>query len=133
MTRRLVALAALALTASLPAAAAPAADPAVARDVRTGRRRRRCAAWSSNFAAEFEASTRARIVGEAPGGSPHNSGDSVPVELPALGWTVHVPPEYVQVLGRRDTRASLRPDLTVVATAADHFAGRDPVLARALR
>ena len=47
---------------------------------------------------------RARIVGEAAGGSPHNYGDAVDVVLPALGWTVHVPPQYVEVLGRPDER-----------------------------
>ncbi len=87
---------------------------------------------AGNFAAEVEARTRARIVGEAAGGSPHNYGDTVEVELGALGWTVHVPPQYVEVLGRRDERASLEPDLLVQVGAADHFAGRDPVLARAI-
>ncbi len=57
-----------------------------------------------NFVAEVEAFTRARIVGEAAGGSPHNYGDSEQVELETLGWTVHVPPQYVEVLGRPDER-----------------------------
>ena len=87
---------------------------------------------AGNFAAEVEASTRARIVGEPPGGSPHNYGDSVPVELKALGWTVFVPPEYVQVLGREDERAVLRPDVLVETRAADYFAARDPVLEKAM-
>jgi len=85
-----------------------------------------------NFVAEVEAFTRARIVGEAAGGSPHNYGDSEPVELDALGWTVYVPPQYVEVLGRSDERASIEPDVPVRIGAADHFAGRDPVLAKAL-
>jgi hypothetical protein len=87
---------------------------------------------AGNFAAEVEARTRARIVGEAPGGSPHNYGDSVEVALESLGWTVHVPPQYVEVLGRTDERASLTPDVAVEIGAADHFAGRDPVLAKAI-
>jgi hypothetical protein len=87
---------------------------------------------AGNFAAEVKAATRARIVGEPAGGSPHNYGDSVAVELPSLGWTVYVPPQYVEVLGRKDERAELRPDVRVVPTSADHFVGRDPVLARAL-
>ena len=36
---------------------------------------------AGNFAAEVDARTRARIVGEAAGGSPHNYGDTVEVEL----------------------------------------------------
>ena len=85
-----------------------------------------------NFVAEVDAFTRARIVGEAAGGSPHNYGDSQQVELEALGWTVHVPPQYVEVLGRPDERVSIEPDVPVQIRAADHFAGRDPVLAKAL-
>jgi hypothetical protein len=54
------------------------------------------------------------------------------VDLPALGWSVHVPPQYVEVLGRPDERASLEPDVAVQIGAADHFAGRDPVLAKAI-
>jgi len=85
-----------------------------------------------NFVAEVDAFTRARIVGEAAGGSPHNYGDSELVELEALGWTVYVPPQYVEVLGRPDERVAIEPDVPVQIGAADHFAGRDPVLARAI-
>ena len=87
---------------------------------------------AGNFVAEVDAATRARIVGEAAGGSPHNYGDAIDVVLPALGWTVHVPPQYVEVLGRPDERASIEPDVPVQIGASDHFAGRDPVLARAI-
>ena len=87
---------------------------------------------AGNFVAEVEAFTRARIVGEAAGGSPHNYGDSMEVVLPTLGWTVHVPPQYVEVLGRPDERVAIEPDVPVQITAVDHFAGRDPVLARAI-
>jgi hypothetical protein len=87
---------------------------------------------AGNFVAEVDAFTRARIVGEAAGGSPHNYGDSVEVELENLGWTVHVPPQYVQVLGREDERAAIEPDVSVQIGASDHFAGRDPVLRRAI-
>ena len=87
---------------------------------------------AGNFVGEVEATTKARIVGEAAGGSPHNYGDAVDVVLPALGWTVHVPPQYVEVLGRDDQRVAIEPDVPVQIGAADHFAGRDPVLARAI-
>ena len=87
---------------------------------------------AGNLAAEVDAHTRARVLGEPPGGSPHNYGDRVEVNLPTLGWTVHVPPQYVRVLRQDDQRAALEPDVPVQITAADHFAGRDPVLARAI-
>ena len=87
---------------------------------------------AGNFAAEVDARTRARIVGEAAGGSPHNYGDAVEVDLETLGWTVHVPPQYVEVLGRPDERAALEPDVAMQIDAADHFLGRDPVLAKAI-
>ena len=87
---------------------------------------------AGNFAAEVDARTRARIVGEAAGGSPHNYGDRIEVELETLGWTVHVPPQYVEVLDRPDERAALEPDVPLQIGTADHFAGRDPVLARAI-
>lgn len=87
---------------------------------------------AGNFVAEVEDRTRARIVGEAAGGSPHNYGDHAEVELDALGWTVHVPPQYIEVLGRPDERVAIEPDVPVQIGAADHFAGRDPVLARAI-
>ena len=88
---------------------------------------------AGNFAAEVDAFTRARIVGEPAGGSPHQYGDHEHVELPFLGLTVYVAPEYVEVLGRNDERVELVPDVPVVQTAADFFAGRDPVLTTALR
>ncbi len=87
---------------------------------------------AGNFAAEVDARTQARIIGEAAGGSPHNYGDRIEVELETLGWTVHVPPQYVEVLDRPDERAALEPDLHLQIGSADHFAGRDPVLARAI-
>jgi hypothetical protein len=87
---------------------------------------------AGNFVAEVDARTRARIVGEAAGGSPHNYGDAVHVDLPAIGRTVYLATSFQQVLGRRDDRVAVVPDVPVAVTAADHFAGRDPVLARAV-
>ena len=43
-----------------------------------------------------------------------------------------MPPQYVEVLGQPDERAALEPDVAVQIGAADHFAGRDPVLRRAI-
>jgi hypothetical protein len=86
---------------------------------------------ASNFVGEVDARTRTRIVGEAAGGSPNNYGDRRQVELPSLGWTVYVAPQYVEVV-RGDRRTEVRPDVPVALTARAYFAGRDPVLARAI-
>jgi C-terminal processing protease CtpA/Prc len=86
---------------------------------------------ASNFVGEVDARTRTRIVGEGAGGSPNNYGDRRQVELPSLGWTVYVAPQYVEVV-RGDRRTEVRPDVPVALTARAYFAGRDPVLARAI-
>ncbi len=88
---------------------------------------------AGNFVAEVEARTRARLIGEPTGGAPNQWGDSTVLELPAAGLAVRVANQYVQVTKASDRRATIRPDIQVDLTAADFFAGRDPVLARALR
>ncbi|MGE5689342.1 MAG: hypothetical protein ACM33B_02180 [Pseudomonadota bacterium] len=87
---------------------------------------------AGNLAAVLDDETRARFVGEPTGGSPNQWGDSAPVEVPSLGVTVHVALQAVEVVPG-DRRLAVEPDLPVELTAAEFFAGRDPVLARALR
>jgi C-terminal processing protease CtpA/Prc len=87
---------------------------------------------AGNFAAVVDAQTRARVLGEPSGGAPNQWGDSAPVDVPSLGLTVHVAVEDVQAVPA-DRRLAVVPDVPVALTAADFFAGRDPVLARALR
>jgi hypothetical protein len=87
---------------------------------------------AGNFAAVVDAQTRARVLGEPSGGAPNQWGDSAPVDVPSLGLTVHVAVEDVQAVPG-DKRLAVMPDVPVALTAADFFAGRDPVLARALR
>jgi hypothetical protein len=55
------------------------------------------------------------------------------VQLPSSGWNLHAPTRYWQKSSPRDRRLAIHPDLPVRLTAADFLAGRDPVLARALR
>lgn len=86
---------------------------------------------AGNLAADIDKSTRARLVGEPTGGSPSNWGDSTPVELPSLGIAVFVATSYQQ-FGDENALAT-EPDVRVELTSADYFAGRDPVLAAALR
>ena len=87
---------------------------------------------AGNFAADIDHSTRARFVGEPTGGSPNNYGDSQEIRLPTLGVSVFAPTQWVEAVPG-DRRLSIEPDVAVPLTAADYFAGRDPVLTAALR
>jgi hypothetical protein len=87
---------------------------------------------AGNFVADVDRRTKARFVGEPSGGAPSQWGDSVPVELARAGLTVHVATTYWEFGPRGDKRLATQPDVRVDLTAADFFAGRDPVLARAL-
>jgi hypothetical protein len=87
---------------------------------------------AGNLAADIDRSTRARFFGEPTGGSPNNYGDAQEIQLPALGITVFTATQWV-IVDPSETRLSIDPDVPVPLTAADYFAGRDPVLAAALR
>jgi hypothetical protein len=87
---------------------------------------------AGNFAADIDHSTRARFYGEPTGGSPNNYGDAQEIQLPALGVSVFLATQWVEVVPG-DLRLAIEPDVAVPLTAADYFAGRDPVLAAALR
>jgi hypothetical protein len=88
---------------------------------------------AGNFAADVERFTRARIIGEPPGGSPSQWGDFAPVALPHVGLEALVATQYVQSGQPGDTRAALEPAVRVEASSADWLAGRDPALTAALR
>jgi hypothetical protein len=91
---------------------------------------RRTFSAAGNFAGDVDRYTRARFVGEPTGGAPSQWGDSAPIALPSLGMTVSTAVVYVG--SPEDTRLATFPDLPVATSAADFFAGRDPVLAAAL-
>jgi dienelactone hydrolase len=88
---------------------------------------------AGNFVAEVDRTTKASLVGESTGGAPNQWGDGTRVTLPATGWDVQIANQYVQVTTRSDTRTAVEPDVRVLLRAADFFAGRDPVLAAALK
>jgi Peptidase family S41 len=89
---------------------------------------------AANFAAELDRGTRARFVGEPTGGGVETYGDTFPVLLPTVGWTVHVAARYHErKRSPRDRRLAVGADVRVELTSAQYFAGRDPVLERALR
>jgi hypothetical protein len=84
-----------------------------------------------HFAVDVKRGTRAILVGEPTGGSPNHYSDTDPVALPVSGYTINVPRiHYVKLPGQSGLQ--LDPDVTVPLTGADFFAGRDPVLERAL-
>jgi Peptidase family S41 len=84
-----------------------------------------------HFAVDLERGTRAIFVGEPTGGSPNHYSDTDPVNLPVTGYTINVPRiHYVKLPGQSGLQ--LDPDVSVALTGRDFFAGRDPVLARAL-
>jgi hypothetical protein len=89
---------------------------------------------AANFAAEVDRDTRAIIVGEPTGGGVETYGDTFPVSLPTLGWTVRIAARYHERKnGANDTRLAIAPDVTFTPGSAEYFARRDPVLARALK
>lgn len=88
---------------------------------------------AGNFAADVEESTRARLIGEPPGGSPSQWGDFAPFVLPKVGLEVVVATQYVERGRDGDTSPALEPHVRVELSSADWLAGRDPVLQAALR
>ena len=84
-----------------------------------------------HFAVDLERGTHATLVGEPTGGSPNHYSDTDPVALPVSGYTINVPRiHFVKLPGQSGLQ--LDPDVSVALTGRDFFAGRDPVLARAL-
>jgi C-terminal processing protease CtpA/Prc len=88
---------------------------------------------AANFLADLERTTPLLVVGEASGGSPNLYGDPTPVPLPRSGLQAHVATVWWEKSRRGDRRLAFEPDLRVALTSRAFFAGRDPVLAAALR
>lgn len=83
---------------------------------------------AGNFVADVARHTKAQIVGEPAGGAPSQWGDSTSLDLPRAGLTAHVATVYHDY----GPAEAAQPDVLVAPTAAQFFAGRDPVLERAL-
>jgi Peptidase family S41 len=86
---------------------------------------------ATHFAADVKRQTRAIFVGEPTGGSPNHYSDTDPVVLPVTGWTIGIPTIYYEKLPGQ-SGLTLEPDVRVNLTARHFFAGRDPVLGKAL-
>jgi Peptidase family S41 len=89
---------------------------------------------AANFAADVDRLTKARFVGEPTGGFVRGYGDTAPVLLPKSGINVRIAARYWDFgKGSTDRRLAINPDRWVKVTIADFLAGRDPVLAAALK
>ena len=73
------------------------------------------------------------LVGEPTGGGVNQYGDATTITLPATGWEVHVATSYVVRGTPNDKRLAIVPSRRVDLRAAEFLAGRDPVLAAALK
>jgi hypothetical protein len=88
---------------------------------------------AGNFVADVDRMTRALVLGEPTGGGVNQYGDATRFTLPSTGLNVYVATEYVVRGAPNDRRLAIAPDVRIDLTSTDYFAGRDPVLARALR
>ncbi|MGH3017611.1 MAG: S41 family peptidase [Gaiellaceae bacterium] len=89
---------------------------------------------AANFAADVDRLTKATFIGEPTGGFVRGYGDTVPVLLPKSGINVRIATRYWDFgKGSDDRRLAITPDRKVKVTIADFLAGRDPVLAAALK
>ncbi len=85
---------------------------------------------AANLATKLEQTTDAVFAGEPPGGGLNFWDDVKWVSLPnyPLAPRVGVSTRYWQFAAPDDPRLTIEPDIAVPVTAADYFAGRDPVL-----
>lgn len=85
---------------------------------------------AANFATRLEQQTDAIFAGEPMGGGLNFWNDVDWVELPdfAVPMRVAVSTRYWEMAEADDPRLSIEPDLALPVTAADYFAGRDPLL-----
>jgi hypothetical protein len=83
---------------------------------------------AANFVTDMERSSSAIFAGEPMGGSPNLYGDAEPIALPWGGQTLYMATRYHERSTPDDARITIEPDIAVTLSAADYFAGRDPVL-----
>ena len=88
---------------------------------------------AENFAVDVEKRAHPVFVGEPSGGSPNLYGDAAPTRLPVSGVQLRVATIYWQKSTPEDPRLAIEPQVPVALSSSDFFAGRDPVLAAALK
>jgi hypothetical protein len=88
---------------------------------------------AGNFTTALDRATGAVFVGEPTGGAPNQYGDARDVTLPNHpALMVRIATRYHVFAAPDDPRLTNEADLRVPWTSSDYFAGRDPVLQRAL-
>lgn len=87
---------------------------------------------AGNFVVDLAQSLDVTVIGERSGFAPNQFGDPTSATLASSGLKVNAATvEWIKTQ-RNDPRLWLEPDIRVGVTAADFFAGRDPVLDKAL-
>lgn len=88
---------------------------------------------AQNFVNQLERGTRVTFVGEPTGGSPNHYSGGGQFDLPFLGLHGGMSIGYYQDTFAGDPRLATEPHVRVALGSSDFMAGRDPVLAKALR
>lgn len=87
---------------------------------------------AETLAARLDQWTGATFVGEPTGSRPNHFGNEAQFVLPHSGVRGTISSGWNQPVSGRDERIWIAPAIRVGSSAADYFAGRDPVLARIL-
>lgn len=83
---------------------------------------------ASYLTTKLEFNTKAIFAGEPTGASPNHYGDNRPLVLPNSKLEVRLSSIYWQNSFPFDNRTATEPEVRVELSAADYFAGKDPVL-----
>lgn len=82
---------------------------------------------AGNFVTDVERNTEAILIGEDSGTSPNQYGDSFATQLDYSGLVFRVGRYLVTRSTPDDSRVTVEPDIEVLLSSADYFAGIDPV------
>ena len=88
---------------------------------------------AGNFSTDMERLANPIFVGEPTGNMGNQEGDEGSVKLPYSGLTATIAAVKWQLSNPWDVRRTIVPHIPVALTAADYFAGRDPVLETTLK
>ncbi len=88
---------------------------------------------AGNFSTDMERLANPIFVGEPTGNMGNQEGDEGSVKLPYSGLTATIAAVKWQLSNPWDARRTIVPHIPVALTAADYFAGRDPVLETTLK
>jgi len=87
---------------------------------------------AQTFASRIDQWTGTTFAGESTGSRPNHFGNERTFTLPSSGVRGTIASGWNQPVTARDDRDTIKPEMPVATNAADYFAGRDPVLEKAL-